>query len=63
MVVIASAQYGHHYPQYEERKWLQIPALKLKIDSDKLMFRLPNLGSLFSGLIHKEPEYPEHEEY
>lgn len=63
MVAYVAAQYGHHYPQYEERKFLQIPALRLKIDSDKLMFRLPNLSNLFGGLIHREQEYPEHEEY
>lgn len=61
MFACAFAQYGGYqqsYHQPEERKWIQIPALKLNIGSDKLMFRLPNLGSLFQS--HREPEYEHH---
>lgn len=50
-------QYGQYYPQPEERKWLQIPALKLKLSTDKLLFKLPK----FDGLMtHREPEYQPH---
>lgn len=42
-----------YYPQPEEKKFLQIPALKLKLGLDKLMFKLPNIQALF----HKQEEY------
>jgi len=52
-------EYGH-YPQYhtEEKKFISLPALKLKLGSDKLTFKLPNLMTLFQN--HQEHHYPQH---
>lgn len=55
MVACAMAQYGH-YEQPEERKFVSLPALKLKLDLDKLTFRLPNLMTLFH--TEREHHYP-----
>lgn len=61
MVACVAAQYGGGYGNHyetEERKYIQLPALKLKLDMDKLTFRLPNLMSLFQ--THQEHHYPQH---
>lgn len=57
MVACVLAQYGQHY-EHEEKKFIQLPALKLKIGLDKLMFKLPNLESIFH--TQKEHHYPQH---
>lgn len=57
MAACVMAQYGHHYEQPEERKFVSLPALKLKLDLDKLTFRLPNLMSLFHT-EREQPHYP-----
>lgn len=58
MVACALAQYDQHY-QPEEKKFIQLPALKLKLGLDKLTFKLPNLGAIFH--THQEHHYqPQH---
>lgn len=50
-------QQQYHYEQPEEKKFIQLPALKLKLGMDKLTFKLPNLMSLFQ--THQEHHYPQ----
>jgi len=57
MVACVLAQYDHHYEK-EEKKFIQLPALKLKLGMDKLTFKLPNLMSIFQ--THQEHHYPQH---
>lgn len=57
MVVCVLAQYDQHY-EHEEKKFIQLPALKLKLGIDKLTFKLPNLMTLFQ--TQKEHHYPQH---
>lgn len=44
MVVSVLGNYEEHH---EEEKYVQIPALKLKVKLDHLTFKLPNLFSMF----------------
>lgn len=57
MVACVLAQYDNygHY-ETEEKKFVQIPALKLKLNMDKLHFKLPNLMAIFQQ--HQEHRYP-----
>lgn len=57
MVACVMAQYGQHY-ETEEKKFVSIPALKLKLGVDKLTFKLPNLMTLFQK--QEEHHYPQH---
>ena len=50
-------EYGQHY-ETEEKKFIQIPALKLKLGLDKLHIKLPNLMSIFQK--HEEHHYPQY---
>lgn len=55
---VLANEYGQHYER-EEKRFIQIPALKLKLGLDKLTFKLPNLGSIFQ--THQEHHYqPQH---
>lgn len=56
--VLANDGYGYHT---EEKKFIALPALKLKLGSDKLMFKLPNLHALFQK--HEEHHYPSYGHY
>lgn len=53
--VMANEGYGYHR---EEKKFIQLPALKLKLGLDKLTFKLPNLQTIFR--THEEHHYPQH---
>jgi hypothetical protein len=51
--------YQQHY-QTEEKKFISIPALKLKLGVDKLQFKLPNLMSIFQSHQEHQPHYPQY---
>lgn len=56
---VLANEYGYqqHY-QTEEKKFISLPALKLKLGMDKLTFKLPNLGSIFQTHQEHRPSYP-----
>lgn len=57
---VLANEYQQHY-EHEEKKFISLPALKLKLNMDKLTFKLPNLMSLFqSHQEHHYPQYPQH---
>lgn len=53
--MVLANEYQQHY-EHEEKKFIQIPALKLKLGMDKLHIKLPNLMSIFQQ--HQEQRYP-----
>jgi hypothetical protein len=56
--VLANEYGGGYGYQTEEKKFISLPALKLKLGTDKLTFKLPNLMTLFQS--HQEHHYPQH---
>ena len=55
--VLANDYYQPHY-ETEEKKFISLPALKLKLGTDKLMFKIPNLETLFQSHKEYRPHYP-----
>lgn len=56
---VLANEYGHY--EREEKKFIQLPALKLKLGLDKLTLKLPNLMSLFQ--THQEHHYQPPQQY
>ena len=54
---VLANEYGQQY-QTEEKRFNSLPALKVKLGTDKLTFKLPNLMTLFQTHQEHRPSYP-----